>query len=61
VNFLSMVILLKIYYDGLQARVKINNTKKINNNSVVFYETQHSIAVVNINPIVKGRKLFSEF
>jgi hypothetical protein len=24
VNFLSMVILLKIYYDGLQARVKIN-------------------------------------
>jgi diadenosine tetraphosphate (Ap4A) HIT family hydrolase len=56
-----MVILLKIYYDGLQARVKINNTKKINNNSVVFYETQHSIAVVNINPIVKGRKLFSEF
>ena len=24
-------------------------------NSVVFYETQHSIAVVNIKPIVKGR------
>ena len=25
---------------------------------MVFYETQHSIAVVNIKPIVKGRKLY---
>ena len=42
-NFLAMVILLKIYYDKLQAKVKINNCFsrlfKVKNeiNKVVFY------------------------